>query len=472
MIRPSRLQRREGARKGPQLHQRLSAQRRRTLQLTVGAVAACAVSLLCWLLAVPSLWHLAATLVAFGLGAGAALRLEPLRRAGRWALEWIAARSGLSYQTALELEDEDRYGLAEAVRERAAAQVMRLEPPTPSAWWLPPLVAALLLALLPVTPFRGANRALPFLPQTAGSAPADRADGLEAAEPEPPAAASEPETAPSGLPDEPAPGAPATLDGVQSSGQADDGAASGRATDDAALQAFLQALEEAGPPPEPEMTNPFRSVQQQEGSVPPNDEARGEPQRGQQPGEASAEQGGGEPGEPQDAGAEQASGGPSGEPGDEAGQQGEDGAPGESEAQAGGEQQPEAGDQQGAPQGASAEPAPAPGEGQAMEAGQRGDDEASMSEGGADAGAGRSIGLTGEPDAGLGGPQGDPDLLQGQRGEGPSSLAGTIRLPGAPGSDALPGGGAASGFERSAEQAIQEGRIPLEYQEIVRNYFQ
>ena len=62
-----------------------------------------------------------------------------------------------------------------------------------------------------------------------------------------------------------------------------------------------------------------------------------------------------------------------------------------------------------------------------------------------------------------------PERLTGSRRDGPLSFAGeTLRQGDAP--DALPQNGSAE-YRRAAEELIREGRIPLEYQEIVRDYF-
>ena len=62
-----------------------------------------------------------------------------------------------------------------------------------------------------------------------------------------------------------------------------------------------------------------------------------------------------------------------------------------------------------------------------------------------------------------------PERVTGSRRDGPLSFAGeTLRQGDAP--DTLPQNGSAA-YRRAAEEVIREGRIPLEYQEIVRDYF-
>jgi hypothetical protein len=61
--------------------------------------------------------------------------------------------------------------------------------------------------------------------------------------------------------------------------------------------------------------------------------------------------------------------------------------------------------------------------------------------------------------------------LQGQVSGGPNNTAGTVRLPGEMSQTIFPEGSAPSSFSRAEEEALTEGRIPLEYQEVIRNYF-
>ena len=63
-----------------------------------------------------------------------------------------------------------------------------------------------------------------------------------------------------------------------------------------------------------------------------------------------------------------------------------------------------------------------------------------------------------------------PERLEGERGAGVTNQAGETF---APGSDDvnIPGGRSAAEYSRAAEEAINEGRIPVEYQNILRDYF-
>lgn len=454
------------------LHEQLARRRRWRLRLTAGSALACALSLLLWLAGLPVTWHLVA--VATALLAGALL---PFNGLSAWALRWIGARAGLSYEAALELPgDSDPYGLGAAVRERAALQLRRLEPPREQAWWLPLLVTALLLSVLPVTPFRAVPRALPFLnpaPETPSDAAAQEAAEDSAALPEDPQPFTPNEEAPPALSSE----QPATLEDASGLGESAPDSISDRVADDDALADFLDTVREQAPSDESPLSegerNPFSSVnpqpqaEQPEGAQ-PQDRSQSDSREGEGQGEQSAESPGGEPSgeqqpgeqgaEPQGSpsqteqppGSEQAAGdGPEEQP------SGEQNAPGP-DSSAAGQQPPEA------------ELAPSEGE-----AGTGAGDEQETLEGTAGNEAGDQAGFAAEEaqPSGLSGPQGAPEVLQGERGDGPTNLAGTARLPADPDEAASLSGSSAGSFSRAREEAIQEGRIPLEYQDIVRQYF-
>jgi hypothetical protein len=70
----------------------------------------------------------------------------------------------------------------------------------------------------------------------------------------------------------------------------------------------------------------------------------------------------------------------------------------------------------------------------------------------------------------LGGRNRAPERITGIRGAGPTTFGGEALQQGqAP--ETLPETGDAGAYRRAAEEVIREGRIPLEYQEIVRDYF-
>ena len=67
-------------------------------------------------------------------------------------------------------------------------------------------------------------------------------------------------------------------------------------------------------------------------------------------------------------------------------------------------------------------------------------------------------------------PQRTPEQLTGAQEDGPLSFAGEALKQGdAP--DTLPQTGDPASYRQAAEEVIREGRIPLEYQEVIRDYF-
>jgi hypothetical protein len=98
-----------------------------------------------------------------------------------------------------------------------------------------------------------------------------------------------------------------------------------------------------------------------------------------------------------------------------------------------------------------------------------------LDEGGNGAGSGggtddsAGAGSSGEPTPGLSA-AGEAEFLEGQLSGAAANPAGSVRLP--PFSDVeLPQGSSTTEFTRAAERAVTEGQVPLEYQEIIRNYF-
>ena len=232
-----------------EVHERIAQQRRRTRRLWWASALACAVSVVLWLLGVSVLWHL--SVVGLALVVGLFL---PLGSTVNWALDWVSRHLGLSYATALDLSDAppDSYGFHEAVRKRAAAGAAKLELPHHQPWWLPLLVIALVLAILPVVPFRSAPR------PTLGSAPTapeqtpDTPDGAAPQLTETPAEAEEPEQPnDQGVttPEETDP-ATSTVDDFSTAGSegSQEGAAEGG--DEEALSRFMDNLSERPPPRE------------------------------------------------------------------------------------------------------------------------------------------------------------------------------------------------------------------------------
>ena len=154
MIRPS--QRRSKRPPGPpqppfELHRRLARRHYWRLRLLFCSAGALALSLVLWLVGVPLPLHLGGVALGFALGF-----LAPLNSQEPWALSWIEGETGTSYRTALEhAGTNDAYGFHSAVAARASSLAGRLEPPAEQPWWLPVLVLALGLVVLPAVGLPG-----------------------------------------------------------------------------------------------------------------------------------------------------------------------------------------------------------------------------------------------------------------------------------------------------------------------------
>jgi hypothetical protein len=62
------------------------------------------------------------------------------------------------------------------------------------------------------------------------------------------------------------------------------------------------------------------------------------------------------------------------------------------------------------------------------------------------------------------------EFLPGRLGRGPQNTGGAVRLPGSDRVE-IPLGSAPGSFGSAVEKAVTEGDIPVDYQEIIRNYF-
>ncbi len=448
---------------------RMAALHRRLLHAALAALGFAAVALF-----LPLTTPTRALIVA-----GAALlgAVFPPRSSLERTLESIRSQTGLSYETAIELAGQphgaavlagtpepgrmnlpDPYGLHTAVIERAKLAVRGYERPQRPAWWLPALVVAAALValpeLVPVGPSnaRGGAATPPQVGSQTGQAGPEQP--AEPAPPEPPAPGQveAPLTPP--RPDEERGEEPVT--------DLPEGDAGGQAP----LSRFLQSLRERPAVGDGAPT---------EGSDSPAD---GEDARRETEAEREAGEGGENTlGDPSD---EPTSGSSSDETanpntadgGQEQSDQGaEDEAAGEDgSALATDEQQGEAGEQPSAQQP----------DGGGLEQGGGGEDGAQgLQQGGEDPGAGSD----GADSAGLGGadgaegsldPQGvagQPDQLFGVLQDGPENVAGSVRLPGSTEVE-LPPGTSYAPYRSAAEEALTEGDLPLDYQEIIRRYFQ
>lgn len=477
------------ARPARPLHKRLARRRAAQERLFAGGVAALAGSALAWLFGLTLPLHL--TLLTLGFVGGFFWRFAGVgRRAERWAFGWIEPQAGLSYETAFELPASDTSPLGEAVRARAA-RAERLGTPPLEPWALPPLVLALALAAVPhfVLPTLRAPFE-PLLPQILTTANPDAAPPAE-----PEAGAPEPEAAETGTPETAEPEAgtdtpseenAANDEGGDSSVNTDAAApATGTApSESATLEQFLEGSGSAQPGEGGREASgeeaqaaaeaaAERSAAEDEGTRGGTGTEPGRPSADALPGgdeNAPATPGEGRPPEGAPVGSTPQN--PNG-----TGQAGlEDEATGSENGEAGGQGEgtpPDAGaaEQQGTPpeagslgqgDGPSQPGETAEGRSQTGQGSEQGNsDEAGRGSGGEQAGSGERL---------PGGASGDLERLAGRRTEGvPNLRAETLQQGEAP--DALPQNGGPESYRRAAEEVIREGRIPLEYQQIVRDYF-
>lgn len=472
-------------------HEILRKQRDRHRRFVLCSLAALVVSVAAWLTGVAPLMHLGLVVVGFLLGF-----LWPLPTSRAWAFSWIEGQTGYAYQTAHELNEReaqnDPYGLLDGVQQRARERLTGLELPSQQPWWLPVLALALGLAILPSAGLNlnFGSSGTPGVTEPAPDAPVSPAalpdDPAEEEDDEAQRTADDPleETAESSEVQEEQQGSEAGQDrSAEDEEVPDDASEPGRqeveqdaASEEETLSRFLDEVREqrSDTPTDPNTTPT-------DAEAPDNLEV-GESQ--ERPDEGT------EPGDRQETTERRAAQGEQGEEGGES----EDGT-GET-----GDDR-DAGDDSTERQDSNTGDSEAP-EGNEDEAGEQGDTPAEEGEDGErqegeQAGASRSAeGNETSPDEGVPDGEGEagagsgtepareqvpaelpseetgpPELLPGTLGDGPRAQGGEIRLPGSAEGAQGPAGSSPEAFERAVERALTEGRIPVEYQEILRNYF-
>lgn len=488
MISPSRRRRRSALSPDAafQIHLRLARRKELHRRLVRASLLAVVVAAALLFAPVSSTWHALFTALAFGLGAAL-----PLRGSKAAALEEIRAYAGFGYDTALDLlaatgsatgsatesgTDNDPYGFAAAVTQRARLTMRGFQARPQAAWWLPATLMALTLVLLPgllpgVSAFGG------------GAGPGSGGSGAAPPGFEGPLGSQEEEEDDNAGPQPEAPGR--VDDGADGSGvdSAPDSEAVPPLPDDGSGQAplarYLESLRErpastggavtrgsaqqAQDAPGESDADSERAAGSQTVAAPPRDAATASDEAGRQEsaaGEAAPDGSGNGTTRAQD---------------DEDGATGQDGA-----------------DEQGQEAGASEQADAQQGDDQRLSEDGGSEQGAGTEQGGSerDSGADRASGASGDvpgsddgsDDAGRSGAEssgepttidlsnGSPELLSGVLGDGPESSAGTVRLPG---SDEvqLPSGTSIAPYRSAAEEALTEGDLPLEYQEIIRRYF-
>ncbi|MEJ2667730.1 MAG: hypothetical protein P8Z81_11640, partial [Deinococcales bacterium] len=129
------------------LHARIAARRVWNVRLLRGGLGSLLVSVVAAALGTRPWLQAAALGAAFVVAAAL-----PVRGETRRALRYIRERSGLAYETSLELRTgDDPFGFVAAVRSRAVDSVRDVRLPDLPAWWLPALAAALALLLFPLS---------------------------------------------------------------------------------------------------------------------------------------------------------------------------------------------------------------------------------------------------------------------------------------------------------------------------------
>lgn len=399
--------------------------------------------------------------------------LIPNRGGRERALEHIDEDIGLSYRTALEYQnnqvksaeyaessDVEQVDFSSLLLRRAAYRVRNLELPDLQPWWLPMLVTSLVLSLVPffinATPLNFGGRGL--LGNNNGQNPLTQPFQNQEA-PEDEQAVTDEESVDELTEEDASEFATQEENDADLENSFEDSATEpDRNVSEAEGETLSRFLENLKEKPQVEEENSAQQAGQNRRSseeTPDSDaEATDEAEQGRN-GEQSSRQNGdsqegaqaqeesddGQEGEQQaDSGSEE------GEP------EGDEQRPGEDEGQAG-----EQGDEQGA---------------RAEEGGrQEGDEQDSFSGEDNQNGIGNSASdPTPNSEERLEGQMQTPELLEGQILSDDTTIAGDVRIPG---SDqvALPEGNSANDFDRAVERAIAEGRIPVEYQEILKNYF-
>lgn len=423
-----------------ELHNRLGRLRNRHIRLTRGSICLLTVALICWLAGLSWQWQLPLSLVAGLTGLA-----WPVSGSRAWALSLIGQQGGLAYETALAMESgpRDDYGLRSQVRSRARSSVAGIERPHMSDWWIAALVVALAVLLLPLLQVRAPWQSPPIEPPQAEAAATtdddqDEPEAEAVAEPEQPAEVEQL------LP----PQAAQAPEAGAEPGSAASGAGDGVTGDTEVLDRFLDNLRErpressaaaeiAGSPvPAPLDEPPPPNEEESEGTSPTDDVDE----------EDGADRSDGETGAGQ------------GDDGEAGGQQQDEGEAGT----------PENSENEGA---AQPDGAPAPADaGNQDPGGQDGPaPDAGLSEGdGAGGGAGAEVIDMEAQRPGEAG--GEEELLEGLLSGSEVNLGGDIRLPGF--SDVeLPPGVSPGQLGQAVERSLTEGTVPLEYQEVIRNYF-
>jgi len=418
------------------------------LRAGAGALVA---SLVAFAGGVPSAGHLAAIVLGAALAAA-----WPARRDERRALGWVGERVGLAYETAWDVSraptpsDERAAALRSAVEVQGRLSVRDLRPPPAAAWWLPLATIAFGLWLWAAWSSGGiapATAPSPGPPPTTTTSPPlgeePRVDDASIAEPAAPEAPQDPAT---GGGEDGSGEATSAGTGVPSEG--------GAPAERDVLDRFLDRLRER-PPEEPGAARTGQAA------------GTGEEEEDDEDADPTAPDGDAlRRGEPPEGGEPEGDRRPGGEGDDE-----RTGEPSEGEGESGtgddadGETG-DGGDREGEGPETAGEPGGGPDEGAAG-----GGEQIGVDEGSDEGSSGIGSGAPGESGPAAAPAAGDPEALPSLLGPGEESPIGGVQLPGVGPDGGFPSGEAGSGFRRGVEEALNEGDLPVAYQEVIRNYF-
>lgn len=531
MIGPSRHQHKRALKPlDLELHRRLARRSYWQRRLLYCGLTALAASLGALLVGAP--WQVRLLCLLGGFLCGFAWPLEgTLAR----SLAWFDAQVGLSYRTAVERASAkgDPYGFVGAVRERVREATARLELPPAQPWWLPLVALALGLALLPALHLNlGGPQPPPFQQSTPhtqaadGSPQQNKLTSPQAGQSGAPASAPHVPKANQGAPEKAkeSAGGSQAQNGGQSAAQGDAGSGgnSVAGSEAGALSQFAQQVRQSPPATSTQsgapsaspgqQTNPFSqaanapstSSQGQSNQSQPGRQERQE-QTGQQGQEGASQQPGQSGNQPEGSG-QQTQNGQQADNSQEQGQGRQDSAQSPAASNGAPSQQGKSQQQGSSSQQSSTSQQNAQGESQGQQKG--GQDQAgrTLTQGeqgspnapgamsqqsgrgeeqtqsqrlqgeGAGGRSGNGAGNhAGNPDKAqpnpLGPPSGQLTYLPGEVTNGATTKSGKVMQPGTL-PDTLPQGSAPAGYNHALEQAITEGGIPVEYQQILRNYFQ
>ncbi len=432
-------------------HRQFARQKSLNYKLTAASILTTVVSLILWLSGISLFAHIIGILISFVVGL-----FYPVRSTLTWAQKHIARSIGQSYQTSLEYGGQLPQELDKALFDYTQRALQKLEPPSFKRWWLPLMVIALGLTLLPYTPFRSLPRAVgipglegtPFSsnPAQQQTMPEAQPDSPQANQPQQPNQLESKET-----------GTPQTLDDAPgSNGQSLNDLAENVADKDA-LSRFLDNMREkevANQPQKQDQPPPPNTPQPNSSQGNPNKQGDTEGSQNSQNSQQQSQ----EQGQPEEGTGDQSQTGQDANNGETVEGQNPEGSDSSSQAN-------DPTEAQSQDQGAASSGEQPDSQGPSQNSPNEASDEGANGSGINSSASRETLGLNSEA------PKAEPEFLQGQLSQGESNLAGTVRLPGSTAQNPGSFGPTAEGFQRAEEQAVTEGRIPIEYQEIIKNYF-